>query len=331
MDRITESLMQCVRGVASSAGARTVLVYVDPLDDELPEIPDDMADSVVCVTRSARDEEALCARGRRTLRVPAAPLRRLGQVKIAVFLAMVHKLVARGDVVVCLTGPAGGGTLDTMVVTEVGREYEMLSTADAESAFSRGLHPEVVERVISLATALGAEGREGRPVGALFVVGDAARVLSMSRQLTLNPFHGYPEEKRNVLDPSLEETVKEFASIDGAFVVRGDGVVEACGAYLKTASQEEYEMPRGLGARHHAAAGITALTEAAAVTLSESTGNVMVFRSGKAVLEVERPRSGVLPLRKRTGIPQQQPSTGSAQSRRHSGGAERTGAPDGDR
>ena len=26
-----------------------------------------------------------------------------------------------------------------------------------------------------------------------------------------------------ILDPALEETIKEFSAIDGAFVIRGDG------------------------------------------------------------------------------------------------------------
>ena len=52
-----------------------------------------------------------------------------------------------------------------------------------------------------------------------------------------------------------------------------------------------------VGARHHAAAGITAVTRATAVTVSESTGNVMVFRGGKAILEVEKIRLGGSPAR----------------------------------
>ncbi len=79
--------------------------------------------------------------------------------------------------------------------------------------------------VLTLAGELGVEGREGRPVGTLFVIGDSDRVLAQSHQLVINPFHGYPEVERNILDPRLEETIKEFSAIDGAFIVRGDGVV----------------------------------------------------------------------------------------------------------
>ena len=87
------------------------------------------------------------------------------------------------------------------------------------------------------------------------------------------------------------ETIKEFSSIDGAFIIHGDGVIENCGTYLKTAGQEEFESPRGLGARHHSVAGITSLADCIAITVSESTGIVTVFRGGQILTEIERQRS----------------------------------------
>jgi DNA integrity scanning protein DisA with diadenylate cyclase activity len=50
------------------------------------------------------------------------------------------------------------------------------------------------------------------------------------------------------------------------------------------------EIPRGLGARHRSAAAITALTDAVAITVSESTGNVTIFRGGRVIMEIEKPR-----------------------------------------
>jgi len=123
------------------------------------------------------------------------------------------------------------------------------------------------------------------------VVGDADRVLPLTRQMILNPFRGYPEEQRNILDESLEQTVKELSGLDGAFIIRGDGLIETCGAYLKTAGQGEFDLPRGLGARHHAAAGITSVTDSIAVTVSESTGTVTIFRAGRIITEIEKPRT----------------------------------------
>ena len=92
------------------------------------------------------------------------------------------------------------GSLDTLIVTQVGREYEIYSSSSDNSRLPKGIQPEVVERTIDIATQLGAEGREGKPIGALFVVGDTERVCSMTRQLVINPFQGYPREDRNILN-----------------------------------------------------------------------------------------------------------------------------------
>ena len=289
---ITKSLLAQVCSIVASCSARAVLVYADALEEEGISLPDGSGCEVIIVTKTPEQKRQQEEKGSSFIHVPDVPLSRLGQVKIAVFMALTKGLLSRGDLVVCLSGFPASGTLDTLVVTEIGSEFEMLAPLEPEKEPSLDFEPEVIERVLELATALGNEGREGRPVGAVFVVGDAGNVLSMSRPLILNPFHGHPEEERNIMDRGLDETIKELATVDGAFVMRGDGVVESCGVLLKTVGQEAYSLPRGLGARHHAAAGITAVTGAVAITVSESTGNVMVFRGGKAILEVEKIRLG---------------------------------------
>jgi DNA integrity scanning protein DisA with diadenylate cyclase activity len=291
-DTITRSLVAQVGSIVASCSARAVLVYADALEEEGLSLLEKFRCEVFCVTKTPQQKRQQGEEGIRFIHVPDVPLSRLGQVKIAIFMALTKGLVSRGDIVVCLSGFTASGTLDTLVVTEVGSEFEMLAPLEPEEEQSLDTGPEVIERVLEVATTLGNEGRESKSVGAIFVVGDASRVLSMSRPLILNPFEGHPEEKRNIMDRDLEETIKELSTIDGAFVVRGDGIVESCGVLLKTAGQEAFELPRGLGARHHAAAGITAVTRATAVTVSESTGNVMVFRGGKAILEVEKIRLG---------------------------------------
>jgi diadenylate cyclase len=85
--------------------------------------------------------------------------------------------------------------------------------------------PAVFERTLNIASQLAAEGREGRHVGAIFDLGDSDAVVAQSRLLVLNPFHGHPESEHNILDPAVEDSVKEFAAINGAFMVCGDGVV----------------------------------------------------------------------------------------------------------
>jgi diadenylate cyclase len=290
---ITATMLEHLGSIAEACCAAAVFVYVDVLNGTPLPVPAPSDPTMYYVTKTAGEEDLPEKTGMRFLRIPNVPMTRLGQVKIALFLAFSKGLVKRGDKVVFLSGVEESGNLDTLIVTEVGREYEIFATSENEATNGHAtrIPPEVIDRVIEIASELGSEGREGKPVGALFVVGDTARVLPLTRQLILNPFRGYPEEKRNLLDHSLEETIKELSAIDGAFIIRADGVIESCGTYLKTASQEEFELPQGLGARHHAAAGITSVTDSIAVTVSESTGTVTIFRKGGIVTEIEKPRS----------------------------------------
>jgi len=128
------------------------------------------------------------------------------------------------------------------------------------------------------------EGREGNPVGSLFVVGDSQNVLEASRPLILNPFQGYSEDQRRITDPDLAETVKEIAQIDGAFVIRHDGVILSAVWYLDTPAKG-IQFLKGLGTRHLAAAAISKATEAIAITVSSSTRTVRIFRRGKIVMQ----------------------------------------------
>jgi len=288
---ITSSLLKHVPGIVESCGATALFVYVDAMEEEALDFDLAVKAEVFCVTRAAPDEKELRLGALQCLRIPNVPLTRMGQVKIAVFLALSRGLIKHGDRVVFLSGLAATKTLDTIIVTEVGREYEIFSSGMDLTPGSSKILPEVIERVVDIASELGSEGREGRAVGAMFVIGDTDRVLPLTRQLVLNPFKGYPPDERNILDYSLEETVKELATLDGAFIVRGDGVVETCGTYIRTTSQPDYELPRGLGARHHAAAAITAVTDSIAVTVSESTGSITIFRGGRIITEIQKPRS----------------------------------------
>lgn len=294
MTILTRSLVRHAHAVAREVGARAVLLYADVVDgdEELADLIRDVDFRVILVSRrrgfrppSGWDD--LCA----VVLVPDIPMTRAGQVKVATLVAAVEGLVQIGDRVVWLTGIQGSNTIDTMLVLDLGREIEMFSSAAAEP-LPPDVRPAVFERVLSLAGELGLEGREGRPVGALFALGDSDTVLGQSRQLIINPFHGYPEEQRNLLDPRLEETVKEFSALDGAFVVRGDGVILAAARYLVPPQDRPVEpLPAGLGARHEAAAAITATTEAVALVVSQSTGTVSIFKGGRLVTDIQKPRS----------------------------------------
>jgi DNA integrity scanning protein DisA with diadenylate cyclase activity len=144
--------------------------------------------------------------------------------------------------------------------------------------------PEVLESLIELSVEIAREGKEGRRIGTLFMLGDEAAVLARSRALILDPLAGHPESLRSVNDQNLRGTVKELAQLDGGFVVSGSGIFVSACRYLDAPGAGEH-VPLGLGSRHIAAANMTAVTEAVGIVVSESA-TVRIFCHGKLVAEV---------------------------------------------
>jgi diadenylate cyclase len=216
--------------------------------------------------------------------IPVKGERRSVHLQFALLSLLSKQAVEAGEPIVHVYGLPESGIFDSLRLSYTDNCFDFnypLSVKNVVSDF--GNH--ILTRTLQIAGELAAEGREGKPVGALFVVGDYEKVKSYTRQLIINPFKGYEEQLRNIIDPSLEETVKEFAKIDGAFIVRGDGTIVSCGTYI-TGDLEEVRLPPGLGARHAAALGITAVSSAFAVALSESTRKISVFRAGQRIVEI---------------------------------------------
>jgi len=85
----------------------------------------------------------------------------------------------------------------------------------------------------------------------------------------LNPFQGYKREERIITDPDIHDNIKEFAQLDGAFVVSGDGVVEAAGRYI-TIDTGMVKIQKGLGTRHSSIAAMTMATESIGIVVRKA-------------------------------------------------------------
>jgi diadenylate cyclase len=219
--------------------------------------------------------------------IPPFDYTRIEKIKVGVVAAQSAGLLRDGDTTLALTGPGDDPLVDTLVKIEIGSE-------DPEEKIrvdTLGLPPEfssqVVESLLHTAMEIGAEGYEGHAVGTILAVGDSTNVMEKSRQLILNPFQGISEAERNALDPTIRDAIKTFSALDGAFVIREDGVVLAAGRYLLTMSRD-VKLPMGLGARHSAAASISAESKCVAITVSQTTGTVRFFREGEIVLELRQ-------------------------------------------
>src|ERR687886_2648372 len=141
-----------------------------------------------------------------------------------------------------------------------------------------------LEETVSLAVEIAREGREGRKIGTLFVVGDSGEVMRRSKPLILDPLQGHPDEDKQIESPDMRETIKELAQLDGAFLVSNAGVVLSAARYIDAAS-DNLDLPLGLGSRHVAGASISRQTNAVAVVVSESS-MVRMFDDGELVSEI---------------------------------------------
>lgn len=175
--------------------------------------------------------------------------------------------------------------IDSISIIHLGEHLERLSAQDLRRLDTQ-VPLEVLRAVVDLATEIGREGREGKPVGTMFVVGDTRKVLTMSQQLNFNPFRGYSPKERDIRDRKVREQIKDIAQLEGAILIQRDGAAVAACVYID-AHAEGITLSKGLGTRHWAAAAISKQTKAIAVAVSQSSGTVRLFQNGQVVLHIE--------------------------------------------
>lgn len=198
---------------------------------------------------------------------------RIQEIAVAGYL----KGAISGAIVAVIDGPS----FDSIIVYDPRESYAVKSLQEREGLINSDAFRAVMELTLELAL----EGREGRHIGTAFIVGDVENVLRASHQLLLNPFKGHDPHDLMITDRDNWETFKEFAQLDGVFVVSGEGAVCASGRYLDVDARS-VRIQQGLGGRHAASAAITAETDAVAVVVSES-GVIRVYQDGEQIIEIE--------------------------------------------
>jgi DNA integrity scanning protein DisA with diadenylate cyclase activity len=193
--------------------------------------------------------------------------------------ALDRDYVDDGDVVACSVSIFGDDADGLLRV----RADESLRSGIYDLFVNSRADPGVIRDVFEVAIELGKKGQKGKPVGALFVVGDAGKVMNKSRPLSYNPFE---KSHVHVGDPIVNVMLKEFSRLDGAFIISDSGKIVSAYRYLEPAA-EGVDIPKGLGARHMAGGAITRDTNSIAIVLSESDGLVRAFKGGKMILEID--------------------------------------------
>ncbi|NLX54847.1 MAG: hypothetical protein GXY58_07025 [Planctomycetaceae bacterium] len=215
--------------------------------------------------------------------LPDAPV--VDMLTQALLEAVAGDMVVPGAAVVAVYSGFEADQIDSISYIELDEHLGRLTARDLRE-LETSVPLETLKAVVDLAVDIGREGREGKPVGTLFIIGDTRKVLNYCHPAGFDPVRGHKRDERDLRDPRAREAVKEIAQLDGAIVITADGIVErAC--QIVDAPHANLTLSKGLGTRHWAAAAISRVTKAISVVVSESNGTVRLFGNGEVMLRIE--------------------------------------------
>ena len=203
----------------------------------------------------------------------------------ALLTGVAREVLSPGARVVVVYSGFEVNTIDSISFIELDEHLGRLTARDLRQ-LETSVPLDTLKTVVDLAVEIGREGREGKPIGTMFVVGDTRKVLQHCQPAGFDPVRGYSRAERDLHDPRVREAIKEVAVLDGAFVIASDGTVEKA-AQLVDAPYANLTLSKGLGARHWAGAAISKATSAIAVVVSQSSGTVRLFQNGEVMLRIE--------------------------------------------
>ncbi|TWT93915.1 DNA integrity scanning protein DisA nucleotide-binding domain protein [Stieleria varia] len=296
--RLTKHNAQMLRASLSlvkSLDADALLILLEGSTDwqRIAEMAkeEQITETVVVAVDSPDDLDGAAEAGLKPLALNKEKAPLLERLQHALLEAAADELIKINDEVVALYGGFQQGRLDSISHLKLDERMRRLSSRDLQTLES-SVPLKTIKSVVDLAVQIGVEGREGKPVGALFVIGDTRNVLKHASNSGVDPFRGYKRQERNLMDARVREDAKEISQLDGAFVIASDGTIERSRQMLEVL-HEDLNMSKGLGSRHWAAAAITRRTKAIAVVVSQSTGTVRLYQNGFLKMQIEPMDKGI--------------------------------------
>ena len=274
--------------LARQLGIDHLLVLADLLQDRRAVESHRKKEAILWVVRGEGTATSIAKlSGDHCIEIPQTEVGRMDQVKLALILAVLREAINVEASVVCLTGAAGSKRLDSLIIANPKRDFPWFADRKITVTDS-ALTSREFARLLEIGLRFATEGREGKPIGTSFVLGDAEALSKYTRPLIMNPCEGHPRKARQIHNVDYLETLRELAGLDGAFIVDKRGTVDRAGVYLDAPVTKKVKVAKGLGARHTSAAAITAKTDAIALVISESSRTLTVFSGGAPVLQIGR-------------------------------------------
>lgn len=277
-------LLQSAKALAVDSELPSILLMLPTCNDW--ESAKKAAEPIQIVLASGSREQCgwAVAQGVPAIELPVADVPIHELISIALLSGVADDLFRHGSEVVVMYSAYTHDRVDSISLVQMDEHLGRLTSRDLQLIETK-VPLNVLKSVVDLAVEIGREGREGKPVGTMFVVGDHKVVLKHSRATGFDVVKGYKRSERNIFEPKVRESLKELAQMDGCFVISSDGVVEGTARLIDTLPVE-ISLSHGLGARHLAGAAISKNTNSIAIVVSESSGTVRIFQNGETVLTI---------------------------------------------
>ncbi|MFN6162653.1 MAG: DNA integrity scanning protein DisA nucleotide-binding domain protein [Planctomycetota bacterium] len=281
------SVVEAAGNLAVAIQADAILFLLDGSTDweRLRELIPAEVQRVLVAADREEDLEAAPGFGLTTLVLNKEDAPLLERLQHALIEAVADELLASTCDVIAVYCGFEASRIDSISIIKLDERMRRFTSRDLQR-LETAVPLNNLKTVIDLAVQIGREGREGKKVGTLFVVGDTRKVMTHCKDSGFDPLKGYSRKHRDLHDPRVREDIKEIAQMDGAFIVSPDGIVERSRQIIEVL-HENLQLSKGLGSRHWAAAAITQRTKAIAIVVSQSSGTVRVYQNGMLVLRIE--------------------------------------------
>lgn len=279
------SIYELAVKLSKQAGADALLVMLDGPTDWKQLVEQAGSEKILAAADSLEVLEGAAEAGLSTVVLDMQDAPVFEKLAQALLESVADEILDPNSEVVAVYSGFDPGKIDSISFIRLDEHLGRLTARDLRQ-IETSVPLETLKCVVDLAVEIGREGREGKPVGTMFVVGDTRRVMAQSHPAGFDPVKGYGRKERSLTDARVREAIKEIAPLDGAFIVSPDGTVEKS-CQIVSADHVNITLSKGLGSRHWAAAAISKDTNAIAVTVSESNGTVRLFKKGEVILRVE--------------------------------------------
>jgi DNA integrity scanning protein DisA with diadenylate cyclase activity len=274
MKRIEEVIGKAAAKIAKEIEANIILSI-----EALPQIDYDQENLQAKIAIFKKVQENIYKKIEYTTKLKDAEYGSITPVKEVIIEAINKKYINKGDRIVC-TQDKTLGLGYILFVLDIDETFFKIS----RHKLSEKISTDTIEAILNIAKEIAEEGREGKRIGTAFIIGDPSELSKYAKQLIINPFLNL-EEKPKITDPKIAETIKEFAQLDGVFLINNEGEVLSAGTYIDI-EHSNIDLPPGFGTKHRACCALTKETDSLAIVVSESGGKIRVIKNGRIILKI---------------------------------------------